>query len=402
MLGKFIQASFDYYPERDDKFKEIAYFIDTNILFCALGLDFAEFMEPVNELLENMRFRGLKLFVLDITVAEAKRVLKNCIKGHDHYEKSVKVNSICAFLRNIKNLDNDGVRDVMRNLENKIEEKCIKIIKTEIDIRPKWFNPKDKDIINEMARYKPMQPPVPRNHDIAALEWIKSSRGWKSITRFDRCRTLFLTADLRLSRFNFEYEHEVPNTIPEVIRARSLATLLWINNPNIKLSLKSLMANCCCDLFINKKIWSKFLNVYNDLKRDGKLTEDDYLALIYNGYIENVLASYDYTETKEVTPELVMGWLTDAKLRMAKMVKIEIRDGLKKSLMDLRTILIAFVIFDIVALIYSIHIAGPNFILSIGLLIMIIALLVLSGVGFFGPIWESLINRLIEYRTRKE
>jgi len=140
-----------------------------------------------------------------------------------------------------------------------------------------------------ITKYKPKQPPVPRNHDIAAIEWVKSNRAWKKVSKFKNCRALFLTADLRLSKFNFEHDHEISNTIPEVIRARTLTTLLWINNPRIELSLTSLMANCCCDLFINPRIWNKFLNVYNDLERHGDLTEDDYLTLIYQGYIEEFL-----------------------------------------------------------------------------------------------------------------
>jgi len=146
VLGKFIQASFDYYPERDDKFKSIAYFLDTNLLFCALGLDFIEFQEPVEELLGIMRDRGLELMVLDITVSEAKRVLKNCIRGHDLYEKSVKVNSICAFLRNEKNMNNDKIRTLIKNFEDNIREKDIQILATGIDLRPHSFIQRDKKI----------------------------------------------------------------------------------------------------------------------------------------------------------------------------------------------------------------------------------------------------------------
>jgi len=117
-----------------------------------------------------------------------------------------------------------------------------------------------------MKKYKPKQPRVSQNHDIAAIEKIREIRKHNRI-RIEDSKALFLTSDGNLSKFNpIEMEHRKNVTVCKVVLDRFLTSILWLKHPDVKLSLETLIATCYRDIFIDVRIWNRFYDTIQELK----------------------------------------------------------------------------------------------------------------------------------------
>ena len=182
--GYIIYLSIGSFPERHQRFKGITIYLDTNILFDILELHTPEFILPEKELFKLLKSNKLDVAVLDFTIEETKNYLNNCISNkrkqtseiEDLARKKLKIDSIC------ENFDTSFLKsekiDFINRLEDRIKSLDIRIEKTGINIGN--YVPLDGSIGDEIKLYKPkIQPTISRNHDIAAIEFIKSSKDLK-------------------------------------------------------------------------------------------------------------------------------------------------------------------------------------------------------------------------------
>jgi len=164
-----------------------------------------------------------------------------------------------------------------------------------------------------MEKYKPSQPLVSQNHDIAAIEKIEEIRK-HDIRRIEDANALFLTSDGKLSEYNFiERGHRENGTICEVVLDRFLTSVLWLKHPDVELSLETLIATCYKDVFINVRIWEKFYDSVQELKQKNVISEKDISSLLWQEYIEDVLCNLDEQDADKITQEFVLTKTKEAK-----------------------------------------------------------------------------------------
>jgi hypothetical protein len=115
--------------------------------------------------------------------------------------------------------------------------------------------------------------------------------------------------------------HERERTVGEVILDRVLSNILWLENPNANISLKSIIGAHSQGLFIQRGIWEKFSNILHQLKREGTVSDDKIASLFYHKYIEDVLRNIDESEVEKIDQNLVISEIEKANKLIEKAEK---------------------------------------------------------------------------------
>jgi len=292
--------------EINKKFEHTQIFLDSNYLFSILDLHFPEFNKPANELFNLLKLYRFELRVFDFTIDEMVGVLRNYFIEQHLYIPGVRVSSIYSNLKSW-GLTIEDVREIIAKIESKILELGIKIEPTRIDLKD--YKSPNEEYRSKLSQYKPCQNLRSQNHDIAAVEKIREIR--RLLKReIESSKALFLTSDLRLSKFDFlEMGHREKATVCEVIQDKLLTNILWLKNPSIvkDIPLKSIIAVHSREMFIDREIWRRFCETITKLKEDTSINSKDISMLFYNHYIEEVLRVYDYPQIDKITPEFILG-----------------------------------------------------------------------------------------------
>lgn len=158
---------------------------------------------------------------------------------------------------------------------------------------------------------------------MAAICLIQKKRG-KSPRKIENAGYIFLTSDLKLSKFNLEtFGHKIYGTIPEVIPDRLLATILWLKNPtlNPNLPVYIIIASYSNTLLVAKNIWEKFYQIVLQLKESGRISQEDIATLFYHDYIETVLLEFSEDDIDKITDEFVLKSIEEATKRMEEYIE---------------------------------------------------------------------------------
>ena len=57
---------------------------------------------------------------------------------------------------------------------------------------------------------------------------------------------------------------------------------------------------------MNRRVWDRFYQVLQELKRQGKIEDNDITTLFWHSYAEDALSSFGETETEKITPHFVL------------------------------------------------------------------------------------------------
>ena len=307
---------------RDEPFSHCQVFLDTNFVFSLLGLHSDVFNEPAKELLNLLKEHNFDLKVFGFTVDEICRVINSYPEESYRYPASIQVDTLYSSLK-AKGWSDMDARQFIINIEQILQQKGI-TIEWFKDIDLGKYKP-DKTLTNVIRRYKPDQNPFHRNHDLAAIAKIKELRK-KTIRRIEDSGVLFLTSDIGLHKFDFiEEGHKQNATICETILDRLMTNILWLKNPNTKLSLETIIAAHSRNLFINRRIWDRFYQVLQGLKRDGKIGDNDLATLFWHNYLEDTLRPIEESESKVITSEFVLEKIEEAGKLREQAIKQEIK-----------------------------------------------------------------------------
>jgi len=293
--------------EINKKFKDFQVFLDSNFIFSLFEFHFPEINKPAKELFKLLKIYKFELKVFDFTIDEIVNVLSNYYKERHIYVSGIKVNSIYSNLKS-KGWTNEDVREFIQKIEVRIWNLGIKIERSNIDF--KTYKPR-KEYVDSILKYKPLQfhqTERVRYLDLAAIEKVKEIRNSPK-REIERSKAIFLTSDLKLSRFDFlELDHKEKATVCEVIPDRLLTNLLWLKNPTIvkDIPLKSIIAIHSREIFIDVKIWRRFYENIRKLKEEGHIENKDISMLFYNKHIEEVLSGLDELDADKITSEFIL------------------------------------------------------------------------------------------------
>lgn len=316
---------------RKRKFKHCQVFLDTCFIFSLLGLSRQEFIEPAKELFDLLKEYGFEVKVFSFTVDEICRVINGYTKDWYRYPIGIRIGDTLYSTLKIMGWKKSSAKEFIMNIDDTLSNSGIKIDWVR-DVNLDNYEPKDSELRHRMRRYKPEQGLFFQNHDLAALERTKELRG-QLIRKIEDSKTFFLTSDKRLNKFNFfEMGHRKNGTICEAILDCLLTTILWLKNPKAKVSLKSLIGIYSRDFFVKRRIWDRFYETLQGLKKEEKVKDEAISMLFYDNYIEDVLIKFDDSEKNKITPEFVLEEIEKASKLPEKKVERIVKEKEKEFL----------------------------------------------------------------------
>jgi len=289
--------------EEKRKFSKLKIFIDSNFLFSIFELDPVEISKPITELFNLLKNNNFEIKIFDFTVDEVIGVLKGYINNQNNYIEGIKVNSIYSILKNKKWTSQD-VYIFIQNLYKNIKNCGIEISNTDIDL--KNYLPKEEYVYN-LRNYKSFTE-YNYIHDLAVIEMIKKIRG-ESKWKIENSVAIFLTSDLKLSRFDYQImHHQERQTICEVIPDRLFTNILWLKDPNkLKdIPLNMVIAVNSKDILIDRRIWNRFIVNLENLKNAGRINDLDIAMLFYNNHIQGVLLELDESDIGSINEDFIL------------------------------------------------------------------------------------------------
>lgn len=298
--------------EINKKFGDMEVFLDTNFLVSILELDFPEFNKPAKELFHLLRLNRFKIKIFDFTLGEFVNLLQTYPKKQ--YLYNIVTEYVRSMSTNLKwcGWTGEDVKEFISKIENKLWDLGIDIEPTYMEL--KTYKPRKEEHLSAILKHKPMQGKLSRNHDLAAIEKIKEIRGSPK-RHIEKAKAFFLTSDRILSRVNFlEMGHKEKATICEVIPDHLLTNILWLKNPTVgkDIPMKSVIAIHSRNMFIDKRVWERFIENLKRLKEEGNISDKDIAMLFYNHYIEKALLEYDESDVDKIAPELIFELVKDA------------------------------------------------------------------------------------------
>ena len=302
------------------KYSTCIFYLDTNIIFSLMNLHEKELNEEATELVNILKSYKCKLKVFTFTIQEICKVLQSYNYKSSLYSETIKVDSIYYQMKK-NGWDKTFLKDFIINIEEKLSNLGLEIELIE-NINLNNYIPKKQEYLSQIINYKPEIGYFYLNHDLAAIDNIDKLRGGYPIWKIEKIKYFFLTSDKGLVNFNLKkMGHEKEGTVGEVILDRVLTNILWLENPNANISLKSIIGAHSQGLFIQRSVWEKFSKILHQLKREGTVSDDKIASLFYHKYIEDVLRGIDESEVEKIDQNLVISEIEKANKLIEKAEK---------------------------------------------------------------------------------
>jgi len=197
------------------KFKGCTAYLDSNFLFSLLGFHSPEVCAAAQELMPLLRNARFDLRVFSFTLEEICRVIRRYPTELNYYPISIAVDSIYSQLKR-RGWRATDAREFIISAEEVLRDKGVGIEWVK-DVDLEAHDGTSQELQSLLSEYKPLQGVFSRNHDLMAIERVRQIRG-KPIRRIENAKAVFLTSDVRLSRFKFtEMRHKQNGTICEAV-----------------------------------------------------------------------------------------------------------------------------------------------------------------------------------------
>jgi|GEM_PF-5074847 len=271
-------------------FKSAKVYLDTNIVFSALGFHTPEMTQSTVELLDLIKEAGLDLWVYEFTVDEMCGIFKVYSKEGYKYPKSLGIDSILSTFKQ-QGLGVSDMTEMTGNIESLLSNLGIRVDPTpEVNLRD--YESSNENIRGRVGANKSNKSLSNINHDLAAIDHIREYRG-RSVRKIEEPKAIFLTADKSLHNVCARsFDHVANATLPETILDRLFANILWLKNPDLNLPIELMIATHSRDLLIDQHVWERFHSVLVKLQKTGEVTDDQAATLFYNDYLASELCGF--------------------------------------------------------------------------------------------------------------
>ncbi len=301
----------------EKSFKSARIYLDTNIIFSALGFHTEEMKQSATELLDLITSAGLELWAFEFTVDEICGFFRAYASEGHKYPSGIKVDFVLSNFKQ-KGLGLSDINEMVVKIEHTLNDIGIRVDPTP-DVSLKDYQSPSEVLQGRVSAEKTEKPLTSINHDIAAIDYIRKFRRG-NVRSIEDPKAIFLTADNSLNRACMNtFNHTEKGTLPETILDRLFANILWLKNPDIDLPINLIIASHSRDLLVDRAVWERFYSVLNKLKTGGEITEDQAATLFYKNQIEDSLREVKKSDLEKITDKFV----TEEIEKAAKVVEDE-------------------------------------------------------------------------------
>jgi len=267
------------------KIEKLDVYLDTNIVFSMLGFHEDFFNTSVQEVIDLIKKAGGNLKIFSFTKDEINAKLRGYLREFGYYSSSVAVSSIYYVLKR-KQYSKLQIMSLIEKMEEKLLELGIDI---DYSFTVDDLLQNNDDRLSGLSQFKSYSPTNSVRHDFAAICAIEKIRG-NAIFNWEKSKSIFLTGDWALTRFDFEKNHKQDYTFPAVVFRSDMASMLWIKGQtgSDNVFVHNFLASYMRDKVISKKLWDKFIEEIKTRLSEGKISEAD---------IEDIIS---YSETEKI------------------------------------------------------------------------------------------------------
>lgn len=277
------------------RFSNLTVFLDTGMIFEAIGLEGKAAATATREVLDLLRDTGAHLAVFEETLYEVKRILKV-------YEIHLATADGIASLRSTEltryvvthNMTPADIRQIVSLLERQVRDLVISI--REFPKRDLRYTLGEEDLTQRIMRPTdtPLHPRV--THDVDCIAAVLTLRRGHVAQSLDDVRAVFATrTGLLVKNIREWFVAEGQAGLAPVIHHIALSSAAWLKRPASapKLKLHELVALCGAALAPSWKLWGRFLSHLRKLQEDGTIVSDEMVAIIASQMTDTLLSEID-------------------------------------------------------------------------------------------------------------
>ena len=279
------------------KFSGCCVFLDTRILLAALGLNGAADELATKEGLAAIRNAGAQTLAFEGTVTEIRGIL------HVYEEKLA---------------TNDGRLSLFPTsmtsymIANRYTPADVRVIALELEQRLRFIAINIQPFPKHIAEHTLDEASLTRilsktngsgyglepraKHDADCAAAILTLRAGNVAYEIERCAAMFsTTSGLVVKNVQQWYSEQNGEGIPPVIHHALLTTLAWLKKPAFSpdLKLHELAAVCLSAMRPTEAAWSKMLSALRQYVAEGRMSDDESVAIVANGLTETLLSRFD-------------------------------------------------------------------------------------------------------------
>jgi predicted transcriptional regulator len=283
-------------PETAQGFSNLQVYLDTGILFDALGLCGIANGVAANESLTALRQAGARTLTFSKTVEEIRRILNVYQEKLGTVEGRLSLFATALtshFLQ--EHTSPSDIKIISSTLEKRLEKAGVPI--KEVPQHIPEFTLDEKTLGTALLNDKSRDIDQPRiRHDVDNVAAILTIRRDRNASTIERSVAIFSTSSGRVIKSVREwYEAEGGTGVPPIIHHQAITTLAWLKKPAAapNVLLHELAATCVAVMRPTRATWEKMTAVLRRLRDQGIINDDETSAIVASELMEPVLASLD-------------------------------------------------------------------------------------------------------------
>lgn len=273
-------------------FQNLRVFIDSGVLFDALGYNGLPAQRSTTELLDLLRDTGCSTEVFDETLREMRRILavyEIKLKTHSGRMSLYQTEMTRHFLTN--RYSSSDIHQESALLETNVKSLGVKIQPRPARVESTTLGEMD---LGKLLSSRPGGEFEPRvQHDVDCIAAVLTFRRGRRADSWDRAGAVFMTqSPMTVSNTCLWYGDEEDRGKPPIIHQYRLSDLAWIKKParSATLKLEELVALCEAALKPTRQAWEAFVIELRKLEESGVYTSDEVTSIVANRILDQVLS----------------------------------------------------------------------------------------------------------------
>ena len=272
------------------RFQNLHVFMDSGLLFSAIGLRGPAAETAMRELIVLLRETGAVVDVFEATIREMRAILSlyEDRVGTSAGQRSLRPTELTRHILSNRLTPSD-IRERSALIESNLRQLGVNI--RELPERvPKWTSDERALSRSLMGDKGENEPRIV--HDVDCVAGVLTYRRGKTTESLDNAEAIFVTDSAETLRTTRRwYAEQGMGGIAPAIHYLELSNRAWLKKPAAatKLKLHELMALCNAALRPSRAAWDRFIAYLGQLEASGELSSDEVIALIASELTDRVL-----------------------------------------------------------------------------------------------------------------
>lgn len=292
ILANIVLYGYEFAKFSKPKLANLNLYLDTKLILRLLGVEREEIQSAYSKLLAELKTQGVNLFVFQHTYEEIMGILQSCLLWieNSNYDSS-KASPVLRYFKE-KGYTESNVQIFINRVDKTLIEYSIKQIDTPDPIIYSNYQIDVKKLQQLIIKtYKVHIPNIEIEEigytiqkDIQSISAIYKFRKGRRPQNIKQAKHIFITTNSTLAYANKIFEKKEYGQgfyIPAGVTDTFVGTLIWLQNPQkaIEINEKKIIAEVYVALKPSELLLKRYLTEVEKLKKDEKISEDDYILL---------------------------------------------------------------------------------------------------------------------------